>query len=483
MENVELILGPPGTGKTTSLLTIVDEVLKQGLPPWSIGYLSFTKRAVEEAAERAAVKFKLKRKQFTFFKTIHSMAFYQLGLNVNLVMQREHYRNLGKQIGVPITGVQRQDLATYEMSLGDQIIFIESLSRLKCEDLRTTWESQDSDVTWLELNYVVDALKKYKQVNMMLDYADMLVKFHNQGEIPRLQMLIVDEAQDLCLLQWKIIERSIEKIPRVVIAGDDDQAIFRWSGAAVDYFTGLTKRIKRPRILSQSYRLPSTVKKLSDDLITRIRDRAMKPFKSTEDTGSVERIRAIEDLDLSTGNWLILLRNNYQMKDVLEYLQYAGYVYRSAYGDVRDQPGVKASLAWETLRGGRKIGKTELYYINKFRSRPVPTNYENMDPKKKQLPWYEALDLLPITEREYYRACRHRGESFITEPRIVVTTIHGSKGSECENVVVSTDMSLRSYENYLKHQDDEIRVYYVACTRARKNLYLLQPKTNQYFQI
>ena len=65
-----IILGPPGTGKTTTLLNLVDQFIQQGVRPKQIGYFSFTKKAATEAANRAAEKFGLDvDNDLAFFRT------------------------------------------------------------------------------------------------------------------------------------------------------------------------------------------------------------------------------------------------------------------------------------------------------------------------------------------------------------------------------------------------------------------------------
>ena len=48
-----VVLGPPGTGKTTYLLDKVEEYFEKGTPPEKLGYLAFTKKAANEALARA----------------------------------------------------------------------------------------------------------------------------------------------------------------------------------------------------------------------------------------------------------------------------------------------------------------------------------------------------------------------------------------------------------------------------------------------
>ena len=74
--------------------------------------------------------------------------------------------------------------------------------------------------------------------------------------------------------------------------------------------------------------------------------------------------------------------------------------------------------------------------------------------------------------------------SFATKtPRIKLSTIHAAKGGECENVVLITDITNRVYKNYQQNPDDENRVFYVAVTRTKENLYLIEPQSPRCYQM
>ena len=98
-------------------------------------------------------------------------------------------------------------------------------------------------------------------------------------------------------------------------------------------------------------------------------------------------------------------------------------------------------------------------------------------------PWYDVFEDLSLPEREYIRACLRRKEVMSASPRIRLSTIHGSKGGEAQEVVLIMDMAGRTYREALRVPDDERRVWYVATTRAKQRLTIVRPSTNRHFTI
>jgi superfamily I DNA/RNA helicase len=86
------------------------------------------------------------------------------------------------------------------------------------------------------------------------------------------------------------------------------------------------------------------------------------------------------------------------------------------------------------------------------------------------------MDKIPETDRAYVTALLRRGEKFNASPRITVSTIHGSKGGEADNVVLLTDLSPAAENEMHINPDDMHRVFYVGVTRARQNLYIVDPE-------
>ena len=96
--------GPPGTGKTTTLLNQVDTLLSGGMAPNDIGYFAFTRKAAHEARDRAVARFNLDpEKDFMYFRTLHSLAFQSLGMSGADVLGDKGLKDFSKETGVDLS--------------------------------------------------------------------------------------------------------------------------------------------------------------------------------------------------------------------------------------------------------------------------------------------------------------------------------------------------------------------------------------------
>lgn len=501
--NPEIILGPPGTGKTTTLLGIVDEELERGVPPDRIAFVSFTRRAAEEAVSRACTRFGLERKQLPYFRTLHSLCFKALGLKSGEVLEGKRLEEFGELVGHKITGRFSLDEGNiWGFERGDRLLFLENLARVRGRSLREVYEDDHDDLSMHEIERFAAALREYKAELGISDFTDMLQDFVRMGVAVNLEVLLVDEAQDLSMLQWDVVRRLAEGARRVVIAGDDDQAIYRWAGADVETLIGMEGSV---RVLDQSWRVPETVQALSSEVIGRVRHRRPKDWRPRPVSGSVNRHRSLASVDLSGPDILILGRNRYMLRECEKQIRSAGYLYEFQ-GVSSIRPNLlRAVVSWERLRQGRgevTAGDARKMYemmslgkgwarghklLPAFSDDEVITMQDLIDrggllvnPETK---WFDALDKMAVTDVQYIRATRRRNESLLEKPRIRLSTIHGMKGGEAEQVIILTDMAARTHLEAQRHPEDEARVWYVAATRAKEQLHIVAPRTARSFDL
>ena len=472
-----IILGPPGTGKTTTLLNLVEKYIEDGVAPSDIGFLAFTKKAANEAKERALIKFDLDEDKLIHFRTIHSLCYKQLGINKSMVMQLTHYRELGKHLGIEFSS--KLDLSEGRLvtsKKGDRFLFHENMRRIKQITLKEQWNSAyDEDISWFELLHTSKAFYKYKETMGLIDYTDMLSLFLTEGVSPKLQVLFVDESQDLSMLQWLVIEKLAKQTEEIYVAGDDDQAIFRWAGADINRFRTLNGKV---RVLGESFRVPERVHSFASRIIGRVSKRRAKRWRPKHVPGSVQWYSHYEQPKLDSGNWLLLARNGYMLRQLEELCERNGYIYESKGKSFLASPIIPAVRSWENFRKTGKITNEEIKSINKYRSQKLKQNA-----KRPNEIWHKGLDKINAKDREYVIACLRRKESFKNKPRIKISTIHGAKGGEADHVMLLTDLAPKSFADSRNYPDDEARVFYVGCTRAKESLHLIQPMTNLFYNL
>ena len=61
--------------------------------------------------------------------------------------------------------------------------------------------------------------------------------------------------------------------------------------------------------------------------------------------------------------------------------------------------------------------------------------------------------------------------------RVRLSTIHGAKGGEADNVLLLMDLSPKFAAEYAVNADNIHRLFYVGVTRAKEGLHLVLPKS------
>lgn len=477
MNKCTKIFGPPGTGKTTTLLNEIANYLQTGVQPEEIGFVSFTKQAAEEAKGRAAVRFGLTRKRLSNFRTLHSMAFGMLSLDRKSVIDIKHYQEIARACGFEVSK-RAARMSTDEglwigATRGDKILFLENMSRISGQSIDQILEdSEFSDIDKLEIELWSSSLKAYKNANALVDFTDMLNNWMSYGTIPEMKVLFVDEAQDLSEVQWRMIRRLSVQPLDLWLAGDDDQAIFKWSGARPEEFVNFEGE---PIVLHQSYRIPASVHRLAGEIREGITDSVPKVYLPRDEEGKVEYYGELDQVDMSTGYWLILVRNNYLISKVEEECRKLGYWYDSLF----DPPArcTRPILNWHKHLKGEYLDEKDIDELKEICGRDFTTKFE------ERRPWFDSFENMAVEKRAYYRSVLARKENIRDSPRIRISTIHGAKGGEEDNVVLLTDISTKTYLKMRDDESSENRVWYVAVTRAKKALHIVKPQTDKCMRI
>jgi len=485
------VFGPPGSGKTTHLLNVIETELAQGVSSHRIGVFAFTRKAAYEARDRAIEKFPhLNPKQdFPFFRTLHSLAFYCLGISPKDMMSVENYTEFAKEAGLDLRVTQGEE--DFIVQTDHPILSQINLARIKGLDLHTHYNQSSMDIEWFHFEFVERAYRHYKTARALYDFTDLLEMMAERfDDLPSLDVVIVDEAQDLSRLQWNIVHALSDRCKRFYLAGDDDQAVYTWAGADVDSFLHFPSNTE---FLQQSHRVPAAIHVYASKIVSRIQQRQEKTWFPKEEAGLVKLYNRFDQVDITHGEWLIMAATNYMLNDIHAWIKSQGLLFERQGQRSLPEKVIEAVVCWERLRAGKEITLSQVKTVYSFMDTTcIARGHRTMskaDPDKLynietlttdhglcvDMIWHQVLTKIGENKREYLIAILRRGAK-LSKPTIRLSTIHGAKGGEADNILLLTDLSPKFAAEYNTNADNIHRLFYVGITRAKKALHLILPK-------
>lgn len=323
------------------------------------------------------------------------------------------------------------------------------------------------DVEDVHLSKIDVIMEKSKAEVKQIEFDDMMwLPIMYDMDLWRYDFLMVDEAQDLNNLMMEYASRISKG--RVIIVGDEMQAIFRFAGANCDSFKILGERFECESMpLSTCYRCGSKIVERAQKI-----NPVITAHESTGE-GEVRDITDEYDYDLPEGSLVISRKNNTLVRPCFEMIK----------------RGRKAVIK------GRDIGVGLAKIIDNFNQSDIPSFLDKLDawrdekisnlskrknPSQSQIDYIE--DQVGVLE-VIAEGCRDTSDmknkiNMIfskSNGEVTFSSIHKSKGLEADVVAILDYGNVRLNHAKMDHEDrmQEKNLEYVALTRAKKRLDLV----------
>jgi superfamily I DNA/RNA helicase len=472
-DDVAVYIAAAGAGKT---LTLMDEMAKllEVYRPDEIAFVTFTRKGVANGIERALqANPQLTADDLVYFRTLHALCFRELGLKHTSIIDRKAMKEFNRIYGFNITlnevfGWQNADdklLSRYDAirSGSTKGVFIHEMYAAE------------------RYNVFIHAYEAFKEQNDRVDFHDCLRKFREAGKPINVKAAFIDEAQDLTLLQWEVCRIAFSTAEKIRIAGDDFQSLFTYAGASPHTLISLARRYSL-RKLETSYRLPKAVYRFAKGITRTIEDKIDKDFKPAKNVeGFVEEIndrnilmrrirKDLRDNGFTAYRWYLLFRNNCFIDETADTLCQYTIPYHTAQGFCIPNSDLSKIKRFYNYRK-QGFGTRDAFdkFCAEFKIKDINDDFTESDliPGEERYVYLDYVQKFGVEELEAMSR---------KTPFLLLSTTYRVKGGEADFVAVFLDCTRKVKENWLVNIDEELRVLYVACTRAKTGLFLVSSR-------
>lgn len=475
-DDVKIYIAAAGAGKSTALMNELEVAIKT-VRPEEIAFSTFTRKGVETGLERAKkLLHGLKDTDLPFFKTLHSLCFRESGMKHGDILEYQHIKLFNKALGFNLSP---NGFAFHRQTEDDKLLARYDAERGGAKRGIVVQALFDEERYYR----FVRTYEKFKKDNDLNDFYDCLLRYNDVGQPLPVAVFLLDEWQDATPLQMDVVKKASANAQTIRVAGDPSQAIFSYNGADPRILINLAKEYETVK-LDLSYRLPRKVCLVADSIVD-IMDVKIPTFhKAARDvagevkllSGPVELARLVQQDYKVNANvpdrWFILHRTNGEFGKITNELERYLIPYHYAHEFcLNDKVLAVIEKKRNLTRKGYEISKEAK---DRFMSRygiidlDQPFLETNIVTSERKYVYDDYLQAYGIDQLRAWA----KGRPFCT-----ISTTHKQKGAEADNVAVILDATKQVSQNILFDLDSELRVMYVACTRTKDKLYIIQPSS------
>ena len=462
---------------------LIEEVSKEleTRRPEELAFVTFTRKGAEEGLRRVCSKLMFEPEDLPYFRTLHSLTFHALNLKGTQMFGRLDQRKFNKEFGY---NVNRCEVDTGKVAATTDSLYLDFYDMERSGAL-TSKQLAEADIEKAYYNQIVRNYEAYKAREEKVDFFDCLIKYVENGEALPVKVAMIDEAQDITALQWKVIDKAFRKAEKIIIAGDDKQSIYAYSGARPDFLIQLSKQFPVEH-LSKSYRIPYSVYKLSVAITNFIGEKTEQKAEPRMENGEgmVMQLNGLERIlnfldesciknDPDKTAWYILARNNCFLEEPKKVLEEALIPYWTADGFFMGGEIMKRLKDYENFKmEGYRDPKKKEDFQRKFGIEDFTQPFTETNLFTEGRKWVYASYIEKYGLKKLEEMCKWN-------PQVLVSTIHHVKGGECQNCAIMLDTTRKTKGNVFENIDEELRILYVGVTRAKENLFLIDSKNGE----